>query len=134
MEKNSDLELDWFKEYFVYTTKKVDYAIDSVYSSGNNKTICRLKRVELFPMPVEIRVSFSNGKNTRFYIPLNLMMGSKQFIDTNPIQQLKEWSWVNPYYEFEINNNFNEIKEITLNPDNQLMDVNPLNDVYKITK
>lgn len=131
MEKASDLELDWFKEYFVYSTKKVDYAIDSVYSA-NGKTICRLKREDLFPMPVEVKVRFADGKNVLYYIPLNLMMGRKQFSQNENVQQLTEWSWVNPYYEFEIDKKLNEIIDIRLNPDNQLIDVNSINDVYSI--
>jgi len=133
MEKASDLELDWFKEYFVYTTKKIDYGIDSVYTT-NGKTICRLKREESFPMPVELKITYSDGSNSFYYIPLNLMMGKKQFVENTRIKQLPEWSWVNPYYEFEIDKNENEITEIKLNPDNQLIDVNQSNDLIRFNK
>ncbi len=133
MEKASDLELDWFKEYFVYTTKKADYGIDSVYTI-NGKTICRLTRNELLPMPVELKIKYSDGSSSFYYIPLSLMMGKKQFAANTRVNQLPEWSWVNPYYEFEIEKNENEIIEIKLNPDNQLIDVNPSNDLIRFTK
>lgn len=133
MEKAADLELDWFKEYFVYTTKKVDYGIDSIYEA-NGKSIIKLKRHELFPMPVEVKVSFTDGKQILYYIPLDLMMGSKQFTDTKRVQPLPAWSWVNPVYQFDIDRKLSEISEIRLNPENQLIDINSSNDVISLKK
>lgn len=130
MEMASDLELDWFKEYFVYTTKKVDYGIDSVFVF-NNKTKCRLIRADLFPMPVELKITYADGSNELYYIPLNLMLGNKTFPPNIRVKRLDEWSWVNPYYEFEIDKALDEIKEIQLNPENQLIDVNSSNDLIR---
>lgn len=129
MEKVSGIELDWFKEYFVYSTKKMDYAIDSIYQNGS-KTICRIKRIGLFPMPIEIKVYSKSSEPILYYIPLNLMLGSKDFNNILNVVGLKEWSWVNPYYEFEIEKSLEEIKSIQLDPENQLLDVNPNNNLF----
>jgi hypothetical protein len=127
MEKASGLELDWFKQYFVESTKKVDYKIDSIYES-ENKTICILKRNELFPMPVEVEIILKNNNKLYYYIPLNLMMGRKQFNTSERVIHLPAWSWVNPYYEFVIDFDLSEIRYITLNPKSQVMDINAKND------
>ncbi len=129
MEKASDLELDWFKEYFVYSTKLVDYKIDTVFSSNQN-TICKLQRVELFPMPVEIEVTLKNNTKKMYYIPLNLMLGRKQFPLEENIINLPAWSWVNPNYEFTINENISNVQKIKLNPQQQLIDINSKNDIF----
>jgi len=129
MEKTSGIELDWFKEYFVYSTKTIDYAIDSIYQKGS-KTICRLKRIGLFPMPVEIKVISKSSDFNLFYIPLNLMLGAKTFDANVNVLPLKEWSWVNPYYEFVIDKSLEDIESIQLNPEHQLLDVNSSNNLF----
>ncbi len=32
--KRAGIELDWYKEYFVNTTKTIDYSIDSLWEEG----------------------------------------------------------------------------------------------------
>lgn len=128
MEKVSGMELDWFKEYYVYSTKTMDYSIDSLYVK-DSKTICRLKRIGLFPMPIEVRVEFKSASSTLYYIPLNLMLGTKPFEGNMNVVQLKEWSWVNPYYEFTIDASIESIKSIQIDPENQMLDVNSSNNL-----
>ncbi|HEX5625496.1 MAG TPA: M1 family metallopeptidase, partial [Saprospiraceae bacterium] len=127
MEHASGMELDWFKEYFVYTTKTVDYGIDSIYSKGGN-TICRLKRHGLFPMPLELKISNAAGKVKYIHIPLNLTLGVKNFGPSRDFEIQPVWSWVNPTYELILDNEWSDGLEVRLNPDQQLMDVNPQND------
>ncbi len=125
-EKASNLELDWFKEYWVYTTKTIDYAIDTVYES-KGKTIINLKKVGLMPMPVDILVK-SEKKDFNYTIPLDLMRGSKK--NFNGVI-LKPWHWVNPKYQIELDIALKNIKLIALDPDKQLVDVDETNNNYR---
>ncbi len=59
-EKVSDIELDWYKEYWVNSTKTIDYAIDSLWEEGG-KTKIRLKRIGLMPMPIDLQLTFKDG-------------------------------------------------------------------------
>ncbi|MFZ1423459.1 MAG: M1 family metallopeptidase [Saprospiraceae bacterium] len=133
MEHASNMELDWFKEYFVHSTKQIDYGIDSIFVL-NGKTICRLKNNNLFPMPVEIKVTLNNGATKDYYIPLNLMLGKKYFPKQDKVHVLPVWSWVNPFYEFEIQDDISKLNLIQLNPDKQMLDINPTNDFLKFNK
>jgi len=81
-------------------------------------------------MPIEIKVYSKSSEPILYYIPLNLMLGSKDFNNILNVVGLKEWSWVNPYYEFEIEKSLEEIKSIQLDPENQLLDVNPNNNLF----
>jgi hypothetical protein len=131
MEKTSDIELDWFKEYFVYSNKKIDYAVDSVYYS-EKKTHIRLKRNGLFPMPVKIKITYRNDANVNYYyIPLDLMLlnGNNKLL--NEYITLRDWPWVDPYYEFTVDKGKESIDKIELNPDKQLIDINSANDNYE---
>ncbi|MCB0662563.1 MAG: M1 family metallopeptidase, partial [Saprospiraceae bacterium] len=68
MEKASGLELDWFKEYFIYTTHTIDYGVKSVEASGNSTKIT-LEKIGKFPMPLDVLVTYENGTSEMFNIP-----------------------------------------------------------------
>ncbi len=99
MEKESGLELDWYKEYFVYTTHTIDYAIDSL---GTDQIY--LSRKGVMPMPVDVLVTYENGSKELFTIPLCLMRGTKKEV----LQGIKftaapRWYWTNPTYKLKVN-------------------------------
>ncbi len=50
------MQLDWYKEYWVNTTKTIDYGIDSLWED-NGKSKIRLKMVGNMPMPIDVVVS-----------------------------------------------------------------------------
>jgi hypothetical protein len=54
MEKTSGLELDWFNEYFINTTKLIDYGIRTVERPNRQETKIILERLDLMPMPVDL--------------------------------------------------------------------------------
>ena len=129
-EKISDLELDWFKEYFVYTTKQIDYAINNVSDSGS-KTKVTIKREGLMIMPLDIMVIYTDGSKEQFYIPLDLMRGEKP----NEFPKLKrttlpDWTWTYPRYDFEIQSAKNKIAKIIIDDSHRLADVNRDNNVW----
>ena len=127
IEKASDIELDWFKHEFIYTTHHIDYAIDSVRSE-NNKSFCVLKNIGDLPMPVELLVNLKDGRTLKYYIPLNLMRGQKYFSTEDVPIKNKAWSWVNPTYSLELDFPKEKIERIQLNPEGKLADIDPSND------
>ncbi|MBL7815937.1 MAG: M1 family metallopeptidase [Saprospiraceae bacterium] len=129
-EKVSNLELDWFKEYYVYTTKQIDYGIVEVSEEGA-KTQVLLKRDGAFPMPLDITVIYSDGSKEQFYAPLDLMRGEKP--NENPkIKRtiLPDWAWAYPGYEFEIPAPKSKVSKIVIDESRRLADVNRDNNVW----
>ena len=57
----SGLKLDWYKEYWVQTTKTIDYGIDSLWEENGVSKI-RLKRVGQMPMPIDLELTFKVAK------------------------------------------------------------------------
>ena len=102
MEKESGLELDWFKEYFFQSTDNPDYAIESVSSEGKKKTKIKLEKVGRMPMPIDVVVTYADDEKELFHIPLVIMRGEKkqEFSDMK-FTVLNDWAWVNPDFEFE---------------------------------
>ncbi|HUR30318.1 MAG TPA: M1 family metallopeptidase [Saprospiraceae bacterium] len=135
MENASGLELDWYKEYMIYSTKTIDYAVDSLYSE-NDKSIIRLIRVSKMPMPVDVAVKMKDGSVMNFTIPLDLMRGAKResLPDGSNLVVLKDWNWVNPTYEFELNVPKHAIDTIIIDQSLRLADINRADNIWPVSK
>lgn len=131
-EKVSGIELDWYKEYWVNTTKTIDYAIDSLWEE-NGKTNIRIKRVGEMPMPIDVQLTFKDSTKELHYIPLNLMYGQKPLeSDTVPVMVHQEWRWTHPTYTFETNRKLLDISEVQIDPSQHLADIDKRNNELKI--
>ena len=130
MEKESDLELDWYREYWINTTKFPDYAIDSVLSNGNKSSII-LSRVGEMPMPIDVVVELKSGEKMQYNIPLRIMRGEKQF-ENNYSQNAEDWPWTHPTYELVVDIPMNNIQNIRIDPTGRLFDTNISNNTYEI--
>jgi hypothetical protein len=133
-EKISGLELDWFKEYFVYTTKQIDYSVDKVADLGT-KTQVTLKRIGLMPMPLDVMVIYTDGSKEQFYIPLELMRGEKP--NDNPKLKrtiLPDWTWAFPGYQFDIPTTKTKIAKVIIDESRRLLDVNRDNNSWESGK
>jgi aminopeptidase N len=123
-EKISGLELDWYLTDFAQTTNTIDYGIRGIGGSGET-SIISLERVGLMPMPIDIEVEYKDGTKELFYIPLQMMRGEKPSTTARTV--LKDWAWANPSYGFIINKPKNDIKVVTIDPENKMGDINKYN-------
>jgi hypothetical protein len=130
-EKISGLELDWYKEYWVYTTKMVDYGIDTVAMDGG-QTVIRLYRSGLMPMPIDVQLTFKDGTKENHYIPLSLMYGTKPAEDGTTRKVYDEWRWTHPYFNISTSRNMSEIAQIQIDPTERLADVNKRNNTMEM--
>ena len=124
VEKESGIELDWYFEYFVNTTKTIDYSIYEIIGDEKGTQIL-LKKGEM-PMPVEFNIVLQNGTVSTYYIPTVLMRGEKE-VELNT-KILSDWAWTNPYYSIRLDQAPSEIKEIQLHTTGHIADIEPLND------
>lgn len=135
MEKESGMVLDWYHEYFVETTKTIDYGVVAVERGGLfGKADIVLERTGVMPMPLDVRVTLEDGSEMIYHIPLDIMRGAKQsdtglYGDTEYVV-LDDWNWVNPKYMMKIKPSKKKIGKIEINPSGKLGDVNPENDTY----
>ena len=133
MEKAAGLELDWYMEQFVGTVNTVDYAIDSVQKNSKTTKIT-LKKLGDMPMPLDIKITLSDGTEEWHYIPIRIMRGEKgpdlaKFNKTH-----KDWGWTYPKYELDINVPFKKIVKIEIDPTRRMADIYPANNVYPARK
>lgn len=127
MEKESGIELDWYKEYWVYSTKTIDYAIGEVHPSGDQTTIS-LKRIGLMPMPVDVVITYKDGSKELVYLPLVIMRGEKAEEAGMPKRIMtQDWPWVNLEKTIVLDRKMETIKSIEIDPSKRLADVNEEN-------
>jgi len=128
-EKVSGFELDWYLMDWTQTTNTIDYGIKNVDTSGTNTKVT-LERIGLMPMPIDLYVTYEDGTQESFYIPLQMMRAEK----ANPYPQmtrtvLKDWAWAYPTYDFEIPNG-KKVKNMMIDASQRMADINPENNVF----
>jgi hypothetical protein len=122
MEKESGLELDWYWEYWVYTTKTIDYAVKSVISYGDS-TYVTLERQGAMPMPVELQVELADGRKTMYYAPLVIMRGEKPAGEILESVLLPDWPWTHPTYTVALPLAADAIKSLEIDPSERMADI-----------
>ena len=133
MEKVSGLQLDWYLNYFIHSTRTIDYAISRVVGDESN-TFVSLKRAGGFPMPIDLLVSFKDGTKELFYIPLNETLGNKPVEDDKIMRNdLVAWPWVNPSYTVRISREVSEIASIEIDPSRRMADIDRENNRVDLT-
>ena len=131
MEKVSGLQLHWYLRYWIGTTKRIDYGIDSV-QQRDKTTLVSLKRIGEFPMPIDLLVTFKDGSKQLFYISSNELLGNKPLEGKEiPRADLEPWPWVNPGYEVSIPMSIDKIASIEIDPSQRMADINRKNNLWK---
>jgi hypothetical protein len=130
-EKASGIKLDWYKEYWVNSTKAIDYGIDSLWADGNKINI-RIKRVGYMPMPIDVSVTDKNGAATIYNIPLNLMYGKKATEAGTALQYAEPWRWTHPTYTLTFTGDFKQIASIEIDATKRMADINRVNNEVKL--
>jgi hypothetical protein len=158
-EKESGLELDWYKEHFVHTTNTIDYSIvDVVKSKKGSKDTTVTKSKELsysvtggdmnkrgttiyiekkgrMPMPLEVVVTYKDGKKTKlqnYYIPTVLMRGEKKdemIYGSRTV--MPDWPWTHPVYELHLPVDVKKIEKVEIDPSLRLADIDRENNVWE---
>jgi hypothetical protein len=126
-EKVSDMQLDWYKDFWINGTKSIDYGIDSLWEV-NGRTRIRLRMIGKVPMPIDVLLQFKDGSRQLAYIPQYLMFGSKPIENISiPRTTYEPWKWTSPDYEFEINRRLTDLKIIEIDPSHRMADIDRAN-------
>jgi len=131
-EKVSDMKLDWYKEYWINSTKTIDYGIDSLWQE-DGKTKIRLKRIGLMPMPIDLQLTFKDGSKELHYIPMNLMYGAKPVEDASiPRTVYEPWRWTSETYTITTDKKFTDLSIVEIDPSQRMADVDRKNNKIEL--
>jgi hypothetical protein len=132
-EKTSGIQLQWLKEYWVNSTKTIDYGLNNIEVNANNaNAIISIQRNGKFPMPIEVLVTYKDGTSELHYIPLDLMLGAKPAEGSVKRIVHTEWQWVAPSYTFETSKPLSALKSIEIDPSQRMPDINRSNNKLEI--
>ncbi len=131
MEYVSDIELDWYFQYFVNTTHTIDYAIKDV-KSGVMTTKITLEKIGQMPMPQDLLIAFDDGSYLKYHIPLIMMRGHRPLDDDEALAE--DWPWTNPTYVITVPSMGKKISKIQLDPKLIQADTNLENNIFDFSK
>lgn len=128
MEKQSGMELDWYKNYWIYSVKSIDYGIESVREDLEGSTLIKLERIGLMPMPIDLVITYRDGSQEMVYLPLAVQRGRKPHEDGMPSRAMTlRWPWTHPENEIVLKREKASIASIEIDPSGRLADVNRKN-------
>ncbi|HEV8083794.1 MAG TPA: M1 family metallopeptidase [Chitinophagaceae bacterium] len=127
----SGIQLDWYKEYWLYTTKSIDYSIDSLWEeSGVSKL--RLRRIGQMPMPIDLELTFKDSSKEMHYVPMDLMFGNKPTENDESRTVHEEWNWTNPTYVVEFKHPLTDLVLAEIDPTKRMADIDQKNNTLKL--
>lgn len=128
-EKVSGLQLKWYLNYWISTTRTIDYGIKSVTAVGN-KTRIVLENRGGMPMPIDLYLADKTGHLQLYYIPLACMRGEK--LQENSVSRavLPDWGWTIPTYSLVVDVPQAQIEQLVIDASLRLADVDYGNNFY----
>ncbi len=132
-EKNSGLQLDWYKTFFVNTTKTIDYKLDDIAQNDKGGTNIVVQRIGKMPMPIDVQIQFKDGSKEFHYIPLNIMYGNKKPETKDNWINYTPWNWTVLNYTITTNKSFQDIVSIEIDPSQRLADIDRKNNKIDLT-
>lgn len=134
VEKNSELELDWYLAYWIGNTSTIDYGIKLIEDKGKSTRVT-LEKIGKMPMPLDVVVTTKKGEVYRYLIPLRIMRGTKsEKMDGVTDIVSEDWPWVYPMYDLDINLKLSNIASIEIDPSHRMADIDQTNNVYPLNK
>lgn len=119
-EETSGINLKWYFNLFVNTTRTIDYAIEKVADHE-----ITLRNKSNIAMPIDLLVEYEDGTKELFYIPLREMRGEKpveSFSIYDGVQRtvLVDWFWTKPSYTLQTSK---KPVKVQLDPSLRLADI-----------
>jgi len=131
-ELESGMVLDWYHEYFIHTTKTIDYAITE-FAGTDTRTAVVLRRKSDMPMPIDFEVTFKDGQSIMYHIPLDIMRGEKSKGDYEGQWKLmSDWKWVDEEYVIVIDSPPGQINTLWIDPEQKMADTERSNNLMEL--
>jgi hypothetical protein len=130
-EKTSGIELDWYREYWINTTKSIDYLIDSLWTDGL-QTFVRIERKGEMPMPLDIKLVMKDSTSEWHYVPLNLMYAQKPKEGEPERKSYPYQKWTHRQVIISSSRKLTDIISVEIDPSRRMADVDRSNNKLEL--
>ena len=122
-QKVSGMDLKWFQNYWINTTKTIDYSVKNV-EYGETSTTITLENKGQVPMPIDFSILTKDKKVVNYQIPLNMTHVWKTKDIYGDFKTLNYWPWTQKEYTFTIPYTKSQISALGIDFSGRLADVN----------
>lgn len=130
-QKISGMDLKWFHNYWINTTKTIDYGVKNVVY-GESSTTITLENKGQVPMPVDFSILTKDGKTINYQIPLNMTHTWKQKDIYGPFTTLNYWPWTQKEYTFTIPYTKDQMSALGIDFSQRLADINSADNFVEV--
>ena len=130
-QKVSGMDLKWFQNYWINTTKTIDYGIKEVKYDANSTTVTLVNNGNI-PMPIDFSILTKDKKVINYQIPLNMTHVWKKKDIYGDFATLNYWTWTQKEYTFTIPYNKSQISTLGIDFSQRLADVNMADNMVEI--
>ena len=130
-QKVSGMDLKWFQNYWINTTKTIDYAVKNV-EYGETSTTITLENKGQVPMPIDFSILTKDKKVVNYQIPLNMTHVWKTQDIYGDFKTLNYWPWTQKEYTFTIPYTKSQISALGIDFSQRLADVNVADNIVEV--
>lgn len=131
-EKQSGLELDWYKEDFVNSTRTIDYAIESVVAEDKKEHFGHHQTHRPDGHAARCCCDLQQRRPGNFLrAARKSMRGEKPRENNTERTLLPDHRWVDLTYSFEIPEKMKKVAKVEIDPSQRMADQHPDNNVWE---
>lgn len=133
-ERVSGMQLYWYFNYWIETTRYINYAITDV-KKENKKMAILLERKGTMPMPIDLVVYYGDGTQENIHIPMVITFGHKKkdSMFGSSFTVAEPWPWTSPTYSLYMDNG-KKIEKVEIDPSYRMIDLEPSRHTWPVPK
>lgn len=125
----TEVDLNWFFDQWLETTKTIDYKVQCVKKTSDDKYEITFKREGSMQMPIDFVVKDKRGEKHAYHIPNTWF---EKETDAEILDRWIGWGKLNETYTAKVSVP-NGLKDVEIDPSGRLADVNRMNNTKKCT-
>ena len=130
-QKVSGMDLKWFQNYWINTTKTIDYGIKDVKYEAKSTTITLVNNGQV-PMPIDFSVMTTDKKIVSYQIPLNMTHTWKEKDIYGEFKTMPYWPWTQKEYSITIPYTKSQLSALGIDFSQRMADINLQDNVVEV--
>lgn len=122
-QKVSGMDLKWFQNYWINTTKTIDYGIKDVKYDAKSTTITLVNNGQV-PMPIDFSVITADKKIVNYQIPMNMTHTWKEKDAYGEFKTMPYWPWTQKEYSITVPYTKSQLSGLGIDLSQRMADVN----------